>query len=226
MERSYLRAWAPHLLGGAALAGAVYFAVAASGGPPCGRALADAEKRGPPWTDGVPPDWRLLFSVPGLSEGDAPPLPSRVAARHLFVRSLAGAERVRQWALFLSPDRTALTGRAELGTGGLCGHPGMAHGGLLASLLDDACGGLFLASGRSGFTVNLSVSYKLPVFIPAEGVRLRVDVRLDREEPSASRPGSMKVFLTAAIRSADGETVHALCTALFMTSGEGRCLIV
>ena len=169
------------------------------------------------WDEDVPTGWKLMYSAPGLAEGEAPPLPASVADRHLFAGGLAGAERVRQWALYLSPDRAALTARAELGGGAVCGHPGVAHGGLLAAMLDDACGGLFLASGRNGYTAALNISYKAPVFIPAAGVRLRVDVRTDREEPSASRPGAAKVHFSASILSEDGSTMHTVATALFIT---------
>ena len=169
------------------------------------------------WAEDIPTGWKLMFSSPGLAEGEAPLLPTSVAEKHLFAGGLAGEERVRQWALFLAPDRTALTARAVLGGGAVCGHPGIAHGGLLAAMLDDACGGLFLASGRNGYTASLHVTYKAPVVIPAEGVRLRVDVRVDREEPSASRPGAAKVHFHAAIKSENGQLTHTECVALFIT---------
>ena len=156
--------------------------------------------------------------------GDAPAgwteLSSRVPAflsRHLLTAGLAGDGKLCSWRLFMSPDATALCARAELGGGALCGHPGVAHGGLLAALIDDACGALFIAGGRSGYTAALNVNYKAPVMLSDSGstTTLVVDVTLEREEASASRPGAKKVFFAATVRG--GSTVHTTASVLFVT---------
>ena len=148
-----------------------------------------------------------------------------VHAQHLLTAGLSGPGQLSRWALFVAPDGRALAGRATLGGGALCGHPGIAHGGLLAALLDDACGALFIAGGRNGYTAALAVTYRKPVLLAAaaaagEGTRLRVDARLEADEPSASKPGVRKVSLAADVRSADGAVLHASATALFITSPE------
>ena len=155
--------------------------------------------------------------------GDAPAgwteLSSRVPAflsRHLLTAGLGGDGKLQSWRLFMSPDASALCARAELGGGALCGHPGVAHGGLLAALIDDACGALFIAGGRNGYTANLNVQYKAPVLLP-EGAStpLDIDVKLEREEESSSRPGAKKVFF--AVTMSGGSTVHATASVLFVT---------
>jgi len=155
--------------------------------------------------------------------GDAPAgwteLSSRVPAflsRHLLTAGLGGDGKLQSWRLFMSPDASALCARAELGGGALCGHPGVAHGGLLAALIDDACGALFIAGGRSGYTAALNVNYKAPVVLAESGsTSLVIDVTLEREEASASRPGAKKVFFAATVRG--GSTVHTTASVLFVT---------
>jgi len=158
--------------------------------------------------DGVASDWRAL-AAPG---GGA------LHPQHLLTAGLSAAGQLSRWALFLSPDGRRLAARASLGGGALCGHPGVAHGGLIAALVDDACGALFICGGRNGYTAALSVTYRKPVVLAAAGTRLRVDVRLEADEPSASKPGVRKVSLAAEVRSADGAELHASATALFISS--------
>ena len=47
----------------------------------------------------------------------------------------------------------------------LCGHPGIVHGGLLATLLDEALGRCCFAAlpGNVGVTANLNINYRAPL---------------------------------------------------------------
>ncbi|KAK9702929.1 hypothetical protein K7432_010993 [Basidiobolus ranarum] len=48
----------------------------------------------------------------------------------------------------------------------LCGHKGIIHGGMLASLLDETLARTIIPSlpGRIGFTANFSINYRRPTF--------------------------------------------------------------
>jgi acyl-coenzyme A thioesterase PaaI-like protein len=120
---------------------------------------------------------------------------------HLLHSALAGEDKLEAYALEVSTDKTALRARVRFGNKA-CGHPRIVHGGALASILDDALGTLFLASGRNGFTANLSVDYRKP--LPA-GTDVFVQATIDRVETSKS--GSHKVFLSGAVVAADDPSV-------------------
>ena len=45
------------------------------------------------------------------------------------------------------------------------GAPGFAHGGAVATVLDDALGSVLLIVGRPAVTANLNVDYRLPAFL-------------------------------------------------------------
>lgn len=130
---------------------------------------------------------------------------------HLLHSALAGEDKLEAYELQLSTDKTALRARVRFGSKA-CGHPRIVHGGALASVLDDTLGTLFLASGRNGFTANLSVDYRKP--LPA-GTDVFVQATIDRVETSKS--GSHKVYLTGAVVSAeDPSVVYTQGTALFI----------
>ncbi|KAF3910227.1 hypothetical protein ABW21_db0203235 [Orbilia brochopaga] len=93
----------------------------------------------------------------------------------------------------------------------LCGHPGIVHGGLLATLLDETlarCSFLALPN-KVGMTANLNVNYRAPckanqfVIIKAETTKVEgrkawVSGRLESlPEPGASGDGKLLVEATA-----------------------------
>jgi len=130
---------------------------------------------------------------------------------HLLHSALAGEDKLESYELELSTDKTSLRARVRFGSKA-CGHPRIVHGGALASILDDALGTLFLASGRNGFTANLSVDYRKP--LPA-GTDVCVRASIDRVETSKS--GSHKVYLTSAVVNAeDPSFIYTQGTALFI----------
>jgi acyl-coenzyme A thioesterase PaaI-like protein len=70
----------------------------------------------------------------------------------------------------------------------LCGHPGYLHGGIIATIIDNAFGWLFTISKvKSAFTANLNVNYRKPVPINSQGF---VKVQLTKRE-------GRKLFMSA-----------------------------
>lgn len=141
---------------------------------------------------------------------------------HLLHSALSGDNRLEKYAMHLHKgDRTSVLAHARLGSQA-CGHPGIAHGGALAALLDDAMGtAFFSAKLGSGFTASLTLQYKRPV--PA-GRDVLVHATIDRIEPSSSG-ASRKVFLTGAIcDAADPAIVYTTAESLFIVKGGSGAL--
>jgi uncharacterized protein (TIGR00369 family) len=85
------------------------------------------------------------------------------------------------------------------------GHPGYLHGGIIATLLDEAMSKSARARGLTTMTRKLEVEYLRPV---PSGAPLRVDGRVVRSE-------GRKHWVEAAIRDAEG-TVLAQGKGLFV----------
>lgn len=85
------------------------------------------------------------------------------------------------------------------------GSPGLAHGGVIAAIADEAAGALLLPLNVPAVTAHLDVSYRLPVRLHEP---LHVASRLHRRE---GRKLQIKVEFTAAGR------VLARADALFIT---------
>ena len=74
------------------------------------------------------------------------------------------------------------------------GPPGYAHGGVLASLLDEAMGGASWSAGNRTLSVHLGFDYKRPVPV---GERIHISGKVDGRE-------GRKVFTSGTILLADG----------------------
>ncbi|KAI8077752.1 HotDog domain-containing protein [Halteromyces radiatus] len=102
-------------------------------------------------------EWQEVVAYGYLSES---------AKKHsLTATSLRGAGLIRRRPLkFFNKEKTECIIIAHLGTN-LCGHDGIIHGGLLATLLDEHLAYVTLPSlpNYTGFTANLNVDYRLPV---------------------------------------------------------------
>ncbi len=85
------------------------------------------------------------------------------------------------------------------------GAPGFAHGGLLATALDDVLGTLLYVLKKPGVTAKLEVNYRRPAFI-------HTDYEL---ESWIDRVDGRKLHLGGVIRDTDGNVV-AEADALFM----------
>lgn len=111
------------------------------------------------------------------------------------------------------PGSTKLTWQIRLG-GGVCGHPGLLHGGLTAALLDEYIGWAAhmelsqhaFARGAPSMTANLNVDYRRPVPLNAE-YRFECEVvRIVRQK---------KVYAEGRMLDSNG-TVVAEATALYI----------
>jgi thioesterase superfamily protein 4 len=127
-------------------------------------------------------------------------------------KTLSTDETVPMWQGFYrhpSGDVPAeLRVLASLG-GGMDGHLHTAHGGVAATLLDEAMGmlaGIHKQPGRSIFTAYMHVDYKKPV--PTPSVIL---IRVSLDPKSATR----KIFVKATLESGEG-VVYTGGDALFL----------
>lgn len=84
------------------------------------------------------------------------------------------------------------------------GAPGFAHGGAVATVLDDALGTMLLVLRRPAVTAKLEVDYRRPAFL---GRRFEV-------EAWAERTDDRKLWLAGVLR--EGDDVVAEASALFV----------
>ena len=120
---------------------------------------------------------------------------------HLIYDSLRADKKVQHVYHFISkqqqqqqsqhpePEHPEVRVLFELGSG-LCGHTGIIHGGLTASLIDQISGETaFLSTGPGSFTANLNVNYLKPLIagrwvevvgrvVGVEGRKIRVRVEV------------------------------------------------
>ena len=103
----------------------------------------------------------------------------------------------------LAPDGSVVS--EAVITGAFDGHPGNLHGGVIATLLDEAMSKAVRAQGRFAMTRKMDVDYLRPV---PSGAPLRIKGHIVRNE-------RRKYWAEAAILNAD-DTVLAQATALFI----------
>lgn len=84
------------------------------------------------------------------------------------------------------------------------GAPGFAHGGAVATVLDDALGTVLMLLRRPAVTANLNVDFRAPAFLDHD---LDVEARCERVD-------GRKLYLAGRLR--DGETVIAEARGLFV----------
>jgi uncharacterized protein (TIGR00369 family) len=85
------------------------------------------------------------------------------------------------------------------------GHPGYLHGGIIATLLDEAMSKAVRALGKPAMTRRMEVDYRRPV---PSGVPLRIEGRVVRSEPR-------KHWAEARILNAEGNAL-AEASGLFI----------
>ncbi|XP_056367021.1 acyl-coenzyme A thioesterase THEM4-like [Oenanthe melanoleuca] len=145
--------------------------------------------------------------VPGLaggSDGDS----DRDGDTRLFPRAIEGDGKGFEFAMFLNVPKGRLRCLCQPGPF-LEGHPGLTHGGAIATLVDTSLGTLALAVAGRVVTANLSIDYVAPV--PLLSVLLL--------EASLQRREGRKLFLGCDLRDAEGDTLHARATGLFIQQG-------
>jgi uncharacterized protein (TIGR00369 family) len=92
------------------------------------------------------------------------------------------------------------------------GPPGVAHGGALATLLDEAMtAAAFHAAQEPAFTVNLNVTYRAPVFL---GTEITISARVHEIE-------GRKISVYAEIKLPDG-SVTTVASGLFIRLSGGN----
>ncbi|NWV26292.1 THEM4 thioesterase, partial [Origma solitaria] len=119
----------------------------------------------------------------------------------LFPRAIERDGDGFEFAMFLNVPKGQLRCLCQPGPF-LEGHPGLTHGGAIATLMDTSLGALALALAERVVTANLSIDYLAPVPL---GTVVLLEALLQRRE-------GRKLFLGCDLRDADGDTVHARAT--------------
>ncbi|KAG0036158.1 hypothetical protein BGZ82_004596 [Podila clonocystis] len=117
---------------------------------------------------------------------------------------------------FERKDKKAIVLFLHLGRS-LCGHDKIIHGGLLATLLDEATGMVALPNlpFHIGFTANLNVNYRRPV---TADQFVMVTAEFEKGE-------GRKGYTNASIRDLEGNTLVE-CTALFVSPKNPVTMII
>ncbi|KAI9323097.1 HotDog domain-containing protein [Dichotomocladium elegans] len=155
------------------------------------------------------PEWHEVMAYGHLSES--------ARARSLTATTLRGDGKIAIRPLkFFNADSTECIIVAHLGRN-MCGHEGIVHGGLLATLLDEHLAYITLPSlpNYTGFTANLNVDYRKPVKAEQWVV---IRGKLDRVE-------GRKAYANAWIETAADGTLLTEASALYIsprTDGPAR----
>lgn len=102
-------------------------------------------------------DWEEVVAYEYLSDS--------ARAHSLTATTLRGENMIaRRPIKFFNKDKTACVMAIHFGKN-LCGHDGVIHGGLAATVLDEMLAYVTIPSlpGNSGFTANLNVNYRKPI---------------------------------------------------------------
>ena len=92
-------------------------------------------------------------------------IPEAMRAHHLTAGALTGPGRIEVPPLmFIEKEGKGGMTLLYLGTD-ICGHPGLVHGGALATLLDEILARCSFAAlpNKMGMTANLNINYRKPV---------------------------------------------------------------
>ncbi|NWU93957.1 THEM4 thioesterase, partial [Upupa epops] len=123
----------------------------------------------------------------------------------LFLRAINDVGAGFEYAMFLNTAERRLLCLFQPGRY-LEGHPGLTHGGAIATIVDTTLGTCALAVAGRVVTANLSIDYLAPVPL---GTVLLVEAHTEWLE-------GRKMFLSGCVRGADGDTVFARATGLFI----------
>lgn len=94
--------------------------------------------------------------------------------------------------------------------GALSGFPGVVHGGVLATVLDEGLGrcAIYRFPARTGVTANLDVAYKNPTLTNAFYVMKTKPVLVDSDEIVAkdgTKKSDRKLWVTGSIETLEGK---------------------
>jgi len=141
-------------------------------------------------------------------------IPEAIRATNLTGGTLAGPGKIVVPPLtFIAPDGSRLVSLFYLGQN-LCGHPGIIHGGLLATLLDEGLARCCFPAMPNGIavTATLKVDYKVPVKA-GEFYVLRAET---------TRVEGRKAWVRGWIEKMDGSTMDGVGDAL--VEGVGKSI--
>ncbi len=127
---------------------------------------------------------------------------AHAAHNRCFGCGLANAAGL-QLEFLLAPDGSVVS--LTVVANSFDGHPGYLHGGIIATLLDEAMSKAVRALGKPSMTRKMEVDYRRPV---PSGVPLRIEGCVVRNE-------SRKHWAEAKILSAEGQ-ILAEATGLFI----------
>ncbi|KAL4893998.1 HotDog domain-containing protein [Aspergillus ambiguus] len=128
-------------------------------------------------------------------------IPEALRARNLTAGTLAGPEKiVVPPYIFAEEGGKSLVSIFYLGPS-VCGHPGIVHGGLLATLLDEAMGRCCFPAlpNKVGVTANLNIDYRRPAIaenyvvlraetVKVEGRKAWVEARIETLPEEGKEP--------------------------------------
>jgi len=165
-------------------------------------AAIEAALQAHPVTAALRADAGLTESRPHLK------IPAGMRPRNLTAGTLAGPGRVTVPPMgFADGTGQTYVQVLHLGTD-LCGHPGIVHGGLLATLLDEALARCCFDAlpHRVGVTASLKVDYRTPAragqFVVVRAETTKVEGRKawvrGRVETAPAEPGAEPVVLAEA----------------------------
>jgi acyl-coenzyme A thioesterase PaaI-like protein len=128
---------------------------------------------------------------------------------------LTGRPKAKQTQVSDAEAKEKIEGHLLLRVGrGITGQTGIAHGGFLATVMDEVCGNLVAAAnldeGLGMFTARLSLGYKRPVLVPEDesGTVIVASARVERVE-------GRKVFIEGVVRDGNG-VVCTTAEAIFV----------
>ncbi|CAF1328969.1 unnamed protein product [Adineta steineri] len=87
----------------------------------------------------------------------------------------------------------------------ICGHKGIVHGGLTATMIDEVSGAAAFSAIGPCFTANLNIDYKKPLLVPSW---VLVRAHVDRVE-------GRKAYINATVENGEGE-IYAQAVVLFI----------
>ncbi|KAI5846208.1 HotDog domain-containing protein [Tricharina praecox] len=143
-------------------------------------------------------EWTL---IPDVAES----LPLHVRATKLMSGALRGHRKITANVRFVHKDGLRAVSLLRLGNA-LCGHPNVVHGGVLATVADEALGRLAIAQfpDGGGVTARLVVNYRAParavddVFV-WDGVKVL--------EAEVVEVGERKVTVRGILKDEEGKTL-------------------
>lgn len=156
-----------------------------------------------PFTKSLMEDKRYIASRPHLK------FPLAMRSQHLTSGTLIGPDKIIVPPLyFTTADGSTFVSLQYLGTA-LCGHPGMIHGGLLATLLDEGTGMCCFPAlpNKVAVTASLKLDYKKPVMA---GQVIVLKAETTKVE---GRKAWVKGWLETLVEESKGEKPLVLCEA-------------